>query len=129
MNRIFHHKITPVAKCAVASFTLFSLWCFWHLQAFSGFVAAVLVVLMVERVLHTSYTFMQDDAGNEVLCIERGRLSRQRIIRIADIVQITPLQTAFGASQYLLVKYGPNRLISLQPDDTKAFLAELKIRQ
>jgi hypothetical protein len=129
MNRIFHHKITPVAKCAVASFTLFSLWCFWHLQAFSGFVTAVLVVLMVERVLHTTYTFMQDDTGNEVLCIERGRLSRQRIIRIADIVQITPLQTAFGASQYLLVKYGPNRLISLQPDDTKAFLAELKTRQ
>ena len=129
MNRIFHHKITPVAKCAVASFTLFSLWCFWHLQAFSGFVTAILVVLMVERVLHTTYTFMQDDTGNEVLCIERGRLSRQRIIRIADIVQITPLQTAFGASQYLLVKYGPNRLISLQPDDTKAFLAELKTRQ
>ena len=129
MNRIFHHKITPVAKCAVASFTLFSLWCFWHLQAFSGFVTAVLVVLMVERVLHTTYTFMQDDTGNEVLCIERGRLSRRRIIRIADIVQITPLQTAFGASQYLLVKYGPNRLISLQPDDTKAFLAELKTRQ
>ena len=72
---------------------------------------------------------MRDDAGNEFLCIDRGRLSRQRIIRIAVFVQIPPLQTAFGASHYLLVNYGPNRLISLQPDDTKAFLAELKTRQ
>ena len=63
------------------------------------------------------------------LRIDRGRLSRHKDIRVADIVKVIPMQTAFGASRYLLVKYGPNRLISLQPDDQKAFMSELKKRQ
>ena len=70
-----------------------------------------------------------DDQGNDILRIDRGRLSRHKDIRVADIVKVIPMQTAFGASRYLLVKYGPNRLISLQPDDQKAFMSELKKRQ
>ena len=71
----------------------------------------------------------RDDQGNNILRIDRGRLSRHKDIRVADIVKVIPMQTAFGASRYLLVKYGPNRLISLQPDDQKAFMSELKKRQ
>ena len=113
MDRVFHHQFTLVAKCAIVLFTLFSLWCFWHMMPFAGFITAIFVVLIIERVLHTTYTFMHDDQGNDIL----------------RIVKVIPMQTAFGASRYLLVKYGPNRLISLQPDDQKAFMSELKKRQ
>lgn len=99
------------------------------MMPFAGFITAIFVVLIIERVLHTTYTFMHDDQGNDILRIDRGRLSRHKDIRVADIVKVIPMQTAFGASRYLLVKYGPNRLISLQPDDKKAFMSELKKRQ
>lgn len=99
------------------------------MMPFAGFITAIFVVLIIERVLHTTYTFMHDDQGNDILRIDRGRLSRYKDIRVADIVKVIPMQTAFGASRYLLVKYGPNRLICLQPDDQKAFMSELKKRQ
>ena len=129
MDRVFHHQFTLVAKCAIVLFTLFSLWCFWHMMPFAGFITAIFVVLIIERVLHTTYTFMHDDQGNNILRVDRGRLSHHKDIRVADIVKVIPMQTAFGASRYLLVKYGPNRLISLQPDDQTAFMSELKKRQ
>ena len=99
------------------------------MMPFAGFITAIFVVLIIERVLHTTYTFMHDDQGNDILRIDRGRLSCHKDIRVADIVKVIPMQTTFGASRYLLVKYGPNRLIGLQPDDQKAFMSELKKRQ
>lgn len=129
MKRIFHHHITPVAKAALALFVLLAVYYFWIQQPFYGLIATLIAVLATERVLHTTYVFAQNSSGVEELIISHGRLSRTRIIRISDIVRITPMRTAFGLSRYLLLHYGTHHLQSVQPDDMEGFIQELKKRQ
>ena len=86
-------------------------------------------MLATERVLHTTYVFARNSSGVEELIISHGRLSRTRIIRVSDIVRITPMRTAFGLSRYLLLHYGTHHLQSVQPDDMEGFIQELKKRQ
>ena len=125
MKRIFHPHITPVAKAALVLFVLLAVYYFWTRQPLFGLVA----VLATDRALHTTYVFAQNSSGVEELIITHGRLSRSRVIRVSDIVRITPMRTAFGLSRYLLLHYGTHHLQSVQPDDVEGFIQELKKRQ
>ena len=89
---------------------------------------AVIVVLMIERMIHTTYTFTASDRG-EVLRINRGRFSKPMTIAVDEIIRCTRMKTAFGLSYYLLIEYGARRIMSVTPDNSEAFIAELKKRQ
>ena len=65
----------------------------------------------------------------EVLRIDRGRFSRPTVIAVNEIVRCTLMKTAFGLSHYLLIEYGERRMVSVTPDNSEAFIAELKKRQ
>lgn len=129
MKRIFHPHITPVVKAALVLFVLLAVYYFWTQQPLFGLIATLVAVLATDRVLHTTYVFAQNSSGVEELIITHGRLSRSRVIRVSDIVRITPMRTAFGLSRYLLLHYGTHHLQSVQPDDVKGFIQELKKRQ
>ena len=124
MNRIFHHRFTLPAKCSIALFALLAFWLFWQRMPVVAFAVVVVVLMMMERVLHGSYTLTADR-----LLIDRGRFARRREIRLCDIVRCTPMTGIFGLSHYLLIEYGAGRLTTVQLSEEAVFIRELKKRQ
>ncbi len=128
MNRVFHQRFTLVAKCNIALFSLLAAYLFWNKIALPGTMVLIIVVGIIERTLHSSYTFTSTDQG-EMLIIDRGRFSKKRIIRVSDIIQYTEMTTVFGLCSYLLLEYGAQHIISIQPENNDHFMEELKKRQ
>lgn len=86
------------------------------------------VVGMVERVLNTNYKFTENERG-EVLLINNGRFSRTKELLLNEIIKCRRVKVSFGFSQYLLLEYGMNKIVGVQPDNMEEFLKELKKRQ
>ncbi|SFG40052.1 PH domain-containing protein [Prevotella sp. KH2C16] len=124
MSRTFHHRFTLPAKCSIALFALLAFWLFWQRMPVVALVVVMVVVMMMERVLHSSYTLTADR-----LLIDRGRFARRREIRLSDIVRCTPMTGVFGLSHYLLIEHGAGRLTTVQPSEEAAFMQEIKKRQ
>ena len=129
MNRIFHQRFTLTSKCAISLFTLLAFYFLWNKIALPALLVVIVIVMMIERVLHTTYTFLIDEDGVQQLVIYRGRFSKSISIRVGDIVKVTRMKAVFGLSCYLLVQYGACHLVSLQPDNEEQFMAELNKRQ
>jgi len=97
-------------------------------------VLGVVVLIIIERIIHTTYTFDAEvvgDGGERVECltIDRGRFSRRLCIPVNEIIKVTPMKAVFGLSRYLLIGYGSHRLVSVEPENEAAFVAELRKRQ
>lgn len=128
MDRTFHQRLSPTTACGILAFGLLALYLFWVKSALMGCILAAVVVLMIERVVHTNYVFRRDE-DEEMLYIDNGRFSKTRRIRVNDIVQCRKMTTGFGLSQYVLLQCGHKRLVSVQPDNADAFIAEVRKRQ
>ena len=128
MDRTFHQRLSPATACGILAFGLLALYLFWVKSALRGCILAAVVVLMIERVVHTNYVFRRDE-DEEMLYIDNGRFSKTRRIRVNDIVQCRKMTTGFGLSQYVLLQCGHKRLVSVQPDNADAFIAEVRKRQ
>lgn len=128
MERTFHQQFTMANKCGITVFSLLAFYLLWQKAALTGLFVAVIVVLMIERMIYTTYTFTVSERS-EVLRIDRGRFSRPTVIAVNEIVRCTLMKTAFGLSHYLLIEYGGRRMVSVTPDNSEAFIAELKKRQ
>ena len=87
MNRTFHHRFTLSAKCLIALLGLLAFWLFWQRMPLVASVVVMMALLMMERVLHGSYTLTDNQ-----LLIDRGRFARRREIRLCDIVRCTPMK-------------------------------------
>ena len=129
MNRIFHQRFTLTSKCAISLFTLLAFYFLWNKMAIPALLVVIVIVMMIERVLHTTYTLLLDEDEVQRLVIYRGRFSKSISIRVGDIVKVTRIKADFGLRCYLLVQYGACHLISLQPDNEELFMAELNKRQ
>lgn len=134
MKRIFHQRFTLASKCSLVLFTSLLAFTAWHKMAIVSAVLAVMVLIIIERVIHTSYTFDGQRATGEgepveCLTIDRGRFSSALIIPLNEIVSVAPMKAVFGLSRYLLISYGNRRLVSVEPENDEAFLAELRKRQ
>lgn len=129
MNHIFHQRFTLTSKCGISLFTMLVFYLLWNKMALLALLVVIVIVMMIERVLHTTYTLMNDENGVEQLVIYHGRFSKSKSIRVGDIVKVTRIKAVFGLSCYLLVEYGACHLISLQPDNEELFMAELNKRQ
>lgn len=127
MNRVFHQRFTLIAKCSIALFSLLAAYFFWIKSALIGTTILMVVVGIIERVVHSSYTFVATDQG-EVLTINRGRFSKNIVIRVDDIIKCTRMTTVFGIHSYLLLEYGVRHFVSIQPDSDDRFMEELKKR-
>ncbi|MCH4146906.1 MAG: PH domain-containing protein [Prevotella sp.] len=124
MDKIFHHHFTLSAKCGIALFTILALYLFWEKMAIAGLFVVIVVVIMMERVMHTSYTLTQDR-----LFVDKGRFAKKQEIPLNEIIRCTSMNALFGLSHYLLLEYGAGRLVSVQPKEEDLFLKELRERQ
>ena len=85
-DRTFHYRASFLNYAAIVAVGVAALCVFWHRSAANavvGLVLMVAVVMMVEKVLHTAYTFTADGR----LVVSRGRFSRPIYIKVSDIVK------------------------------------------
>ncbi|MBQ7150472.1 MAG: hypothetical protein IJS06_05880 [Prevotella sp.] len=127
MMRTFHQRFSLASKIAVLLATSLAFYLFWNKMFIFGVIVAFAVVVMVERVSHSSYSFVEKE-GEQWLVVNHGRFSKTKTIRIAEVLKLTPMKTSFGMSHYLLMLYGNNHLMSLQPADEQSFCKELQRR-
>ena len=127
MLRTFHQRFSLASKIAVLLATSLAFYLFWNKMFIFGVIVAFAVVVMVERVSHSSYSFVEKE-GEQWLVVNHGRFSKTKTIRIAEVLKLTPMKTSFGMSHYLLMLYGNNHLMSLQPADEQSFCKELQRR-
>ena len=127
MDKIYHQRFTLAAKSFISVVTLLAVYLFWF-KSIAHIIVGVMVVLMlvsiIESVIHTTYKITSDDK----LIIERGRLFKKRILPIGDIVKISRRETKFKLSHYILIEYGADKCVSLQPEDEDALMEEIKKR-
>lgn len=125
--RTFHQRFSLASKIAVLLATSLAFYLFWNKMFIFGVIVTFAVVVMVERVSHSSYSFVEKE-GEQWLVVNHGRFSKTKTIRIAEVLKLTPMKTSFGMSHYLLMLYGNNHLMSLQPADEQSFCKELQRR-
>lgn len=125
--RTFHQRFSLASKIAVLLATSLAFYLFWNKMFIFGVIVAFAVVVMVERVSHSSYSFVEKE-GEQWLVVNHGRFSKTKTIRIAEVLKLTPMKTSFGMSHYLLMLYGNNHLMSLQPADEQSCCKELQRR-
>jgi hypothetical protein len=134
MDRTFHHRFTVGAICGIALFSILMFYFFWEKHALIGTLLMILVLCMIERVIHTTYTFHKVGSGTpgreqEILVINKGRFSMNKSIPLGELHEVTRMKTAFGLNHYLLLVYGARkRMEAVMPDEEEGFLSELKKR-
>lgn len=131
MNRVFPARILPASCLALLLFAYLLVHAFWVKSALLALFCMVVLVLVVERIIHTSYTLTP--AGR--LVVDRGRFRKQRQIDLADIVQVEQLKAPlFGAllvSHYVLLHCKGGKTIALTPvrEDEFVLLLRERMRQ
>lgn len=127
MNRTFHKRFSVQGCIMVALLAAMSFWCFWMHTGYSpllGFVLLLMATNAIERLIHTTYTFTAD--GHLVVCC--GHLSKAKTIAVADIIGVHKMRGRLFVASHIIVEYGAGHIISVQPDNEKAFADEIRKR-
>jgi len=132
-DRTFHKRITMQAKCGVAIFTLLAGYFFWMKVAIIGIFLAIVIVGMIERILHTTYTFrrvkpIDRDEEMDFIVIDEGRFSSRKTIPVCDIISVERMKVCMGLDYALVIEYGAKHLLSVQPDNEEGFRKEIERR-
>ena len=101
--------------------------------AIIGILLAIVIVGMIERILHTTYTFrrvkpIDRDEEMDFIVIDEGRFSSKKTIPVCDIISVTPMKACFGLDHALVIEFGHKRMVSLQPDNEEGFVKEVEKR-
>ncbi|WP_044122793.1 hypothetical protein [Segatella baroniae] len=127
MNRTFHRHLSIAGVCGIIVFSILAFFLFWSKSPVAGLALALVVVLMTERMLHTSYIFTQE-RGEQLLVIDRGRLARRQVVRLSEVVKVMPMKRLGGLSRFVMVVYGSDRMVAVEPENEDAFCKELMKR-
>ncbi|CCY65001.1 putative uncharacterized protein [Prevotella sp. CAG:1124] len=127
MDKVFRHRaswLNYAGIIVVAGGAVWAFCCWSALGIMAGIVLVAACVLMVDRTVNTRYVVTED--GWLVVC--RGRFSRPLRLRIGDITGIERLRAGLFPVDYVLVRYGLDHVVSVQPAGIAAFMAELESR-
>ncbi len=128
MNRIFHARQPWHTLLLLTILTAATLWAFWVKLILPASITLLLVVVLIERIIHTTYTITTD--GQLVVC--HGRFSPIRKIALTDIRRIEKVRSNnFGKwhlADFLVIYYGtaPERSISLIPAKELEFVTHIQ---
>lgn len=133
-DRTFHKRITLVAKCGITFFVILAGYFFWVKIAILAIFVAIVIVGMIERILHTTYTFrrlkpIDRDDEMEYLIINEGRFSSNKNVPVCDIVKVERAKTLLGLDHCLVIEYGHHNMVVVQPDNEDVFKKEIEKRQ
>ncbi len=128
LQRSFHRRLTWEAMACILLLAACALYFLLQRSPSYAVIALVLVcidVVMIERAIHTTYSFTAE--GN--LVVSRGRFSRDVVFPVSDITRVERHRPLLWGSGFLLITYGANHYISVQPDQENSFLDEIKRQQ
>ena len=128
MTRTFQHRVTAISLGSIILMALVAFHFFWQrmpLAVMVGTAVVCLDVMVIERVLHTTYTFTDDDR----LIICRGRFAQQLTLPVDSIIRVRQQRHFLHLVSYVLIEYGSGRVTSVQPDNPQAFIDEIRKRQ
>lgn len=128
MNRIFHARIVPGQYVMLALVAFLAVFCLWDKRPLLAAVWMLWLVLLIERLIHTTYTLTA--AGT--LQINHGRFSRLRerpLTDIAGVERVSSLRVGGRALvRYVLVRYKDGRHDALMPVKENEFVRLLSDR-
>ncbi len=132
-DRTFHKRFTLLARIGVVVFALLAGYFFWVKVAVVGILVAIVIVGMIERILHTTYTFrrvkpIDRDEEMEYLIVNEGRFSANRNVPLCDVTGVRRARTSFGLDECVVIEYGYRNMVVVQPDNMEAFERELSKR-
>lgn len=126
MNRIFHARVTIGQYLFLLLVTIVVVHEMWVKHALMAIIFMVLLVIVIERLIHTTYTLTTDGK----LILSYGRFSRPKEILVSDIVSIERTSSMqigrFALLRYLLLKYGERgKFVALFPVKEDLFVSTL----
>lgn len=124
MKRTFQHRVTYLGVALVLLLAAVALFFFWQRTSSAAVVAMLVLcadVFIVERIIHTTYVFTDDDR----LVVSHGRFSRPVVIPLADVTGTAMKRSCFGLVRYVLVEYGASRIVSVMTENDEAFVKEM----
>lgn len=127
MNITFRYRVSWLNYAAIAVAVGVALYAFCQgavTYIAAGFLLITAAVAMAERIAHTAYVFTADDR----IFIRKGRLSRPVVIRVGDIVSVETVRGRLLPVRYVLLRYGLDHEVSVQPADEDAFIGEIRRR-
>ena len=133
-DRTFHKRLTLPAKCGMGVFGALALYFFWIKLAIIAIFVVIVIVGMMERILHTSYTFkrvkpIDREEEMEFLVIDEGRFASNKNVPVCDIVEMYRAKTFCGLDWCLVIEYGHGNIVTVVPDNEEAFVKEIRKRQ
>ena len=127
MKRTFQHRVTVPAVSLVLLLAVVALSFFWQRISSAAVVATLVLcvdVFIVERLIHTTYVFTDDDC----LVVSHGRFSRTVTVPLSDVTRTEMKHSCFGLVRYVLVEYGARRMVSVMTENDEAFMKEMNKR-
>lgn len=126
MNRIFHARIPWYQWLALVLFALNGAVALWCKIAIPGTLLFLLVIVLIERIIHTTYTVTSDNR----LEVYQGRFSRRRVIPLQEITSVEVCRSmklgSFSVTRYVLVSYGQGRFVAVMPVKEREFVELLE---
>lgn len=128
MNRIFHARVPWHTIVFLILLTFTTVWALWIKLVIPGTVCLLLLIMLVERIIHTTYTVTTDG----MLVVSHGRFSKPILIPLAEIKRIEKLRSTnfgrFHLSEHIVVYYGKEteKSLSLQPIKEEEFVETIR---
>ncbi len=128
MNRIFHARIQPASYLLLAILLGMTVYSVWIVNGILIALMLVLLVVVIERIIHTTYTVTTDNR----LVIHTGRYSKDKTIHLADIRSVRRIESLrlFGRAlrTFVLIETADGRILSLIPTDETGFINSINKR-
>ena len=127
-SRTFQHRVTLPAVVVIMLVAALAFSFFMSRDTVLSVMALLLVcldVVILERVIHTTYTLTDDG----LLLVDRGRFASRLTIHVCDILRMEQRRIPLCGMHYILIEYGPRKYVSIQTDNEQGFMAEITRRQ
>lgn len=129
MNRIFHARIAWYQYLALVLFTVNAVAAFWCKYIIVSVLLLLLLVVLIEQIIHTTYTFTSDGK----LEISLGRFSRKKEILFSEITSVERCCSMkfgrFSVTRYILIGYGKDKYQAVMPVKEREFMELIYKRQ
>ena len=128
MNRVFHARITWYHLLFLVLVSVCTVYLVWHKQALGALLFSLVLLVLIECVIHTTYTVTAEG----LLVIVKGRFYKKRTIPIEEILSIERKRsmTVFNCSvtHFVLIRWGYDKYVALIPVKEKEFIQLIRER-
>ncbi|MCD8235687.1 MAG: PH domain-containing protein [Prevotellaceae bacterium] len=122
MNRVFQAKINIGNYILLTLLLLVAIHSMWHVNGILLCLSLLLLVVIIERMIHTTYTITTDGT----LIISNGRFSKRKVVSLSDIDSIERIRGmrigGKAISTSLLITCKNGKLFQVNPGNEDDFV-------